>query len=86
MRADRPPPEGEARLAPTAPPAGVGQGRGRPQAPEVATRRWADGAWNEVQDRLAAEEPLQVLLDSSPLSVLMRIGRASCRERVFITV
>jgi len=61
MRADLPPPY--------PPPQG---GRGRPQAPEVSTRRWADGAWAEVDDHLAAEEPLQVLLDSSPLSVLMR--------------
>ena len=66
--AGQPPPEGEARLAPTSPEGG----RGRPQAPEVATTRWADGAWNEMDDRLAAEEPLQVLLDSTPLSVLMR--------------
>jgi FdhD protein len=47
-------------------------GRGRPQAPGVTTRRWVNGRWDEAQDRLAAEEPLQVLLDSSPLSVLMR--------------
>jgi FdhD protein len=31
-----------------------------------------DGRWNDAEDRLAAEEPLQVLLDSAPLSVLMR--------------
>ena len=44
----------------------------RPQTPDVTTRRWARGRWEDVNDRLAAEEPLQVLLDSAPLSVLMR--------------
>ena len=47
-------------------------GQGRPQAPNVETRRWVVGRWEEVDDRLAAEEPLQLLLDSSPLSVVMR--------------
>jgi FdhD protein len=44
----------------------------RPQAPEVLTRRWSAGGWEEAGDRLAAEEPLQLLLDGSPLSVVMR--------------
>jgi FdhD protein len=44
----------------------------RPQAPAVSTRRWANGRWGEAEDRLAAEEPLQILLDAQPLSVLMR--------------
>ena len=47
-------------------------GRGRPQTPPVATRRWSGGRWEEVSDRLAGEEPLQLLLDGRPLSVLMR--------------
>lgn len=46
--------------------------RGRPRAPGVETRRWVGGRWSEIEDRLAAEEPLQLLLDSSPLSVVMR--------------
>jgi FdhD protein len=45
---------------------------GRPRAPEVATWRWSDGDWREAGDRLAAEEPLQLLLDGVPLSVVMR--------------
>ena len=44
----------------------------RPQAPEVQTSRWADGRWEEAGDRLAAEEPLQLLIDGSPLSIVMR--------------
>jgi FdhD protein len=38
----------------------------------VSTWRWEKERWTEADDRLAAEEPLQVLLDSAPLSVLMR--------------
>ena len=44
----------------------------RPQAPEVATSRWEDGRWVEAGDRLAAEEPLQLLIDGAPLSIVMR--------------
>jgi FdhD protein len=44
----------------------------RPQAPEVLTRRWSVGGWTEAGDRLAAEEPLQLLVDGGPLSVVMR--------------
>src|SRR5690349_17581946 len=44
----------------------------RPQAPAVTTRRWSDGRWREAEDRLAAEEPLQLLLDGDPLSIVMR--------------
>jgi FdhD protein len=44
----------------------------RPQAPTVATRRWRAGRWREADDELAAEEPLQLLLDGAPLSVVMR--------------
>src|SRR5215831_21330955 len=45
---------------------------GRPQAPEVSTERWSRAGWEEGPDRLAAEEPLQLLLDGQPLSVVMR--------------
>jgi FdhD protein len=45
---------------------------GRPQAPSVGIRRFEDGAWREVDDSLAAEEPLQLLLGGEPLSVIMR--------------
>jgi FdhD protein len=44
----------------------------RPQAPDVATSRWSDGRWEEADDRLAAEEPLQLLIDGGPLSIVMR--------------
>ena len=45
---------------------------GRPQAPEVSTARWSRAGWEEGPDRLAAEEPLQLLLDGQPLSIVMR--------------
>jgi FdhD protein len=44
----------------------------RPQAPAIPIRRYREGAWEEVQDSLAAEEPLQLLLDGEPLSIVMR--------------
>jgi FdhD protein len=44
----------------------------RPQAPEVQTRRWSAAGWTDAGDRLAAEEPLQLLIDGAPLSVVMR--------------
>jgi FdhD protein len=45
---------------------------GRPQAPSVGIRRFEDGGWSDVEDSLAAEEPLELLLDGEPLSVIMR--------------
>ncbi|HKA48175.1 MAG TPA: formate dehydrogenase accessory sulfurtransferase FdhD [Candidatus Dormibacteraeota bacterium] len=45
---------------------------GRPQVPEVVTERWSPAGWEEVADRLAAEEPLQLLIDGEPLSIVMR--------------
>lgn len=45
---------------------------GRPQVPDVLTTRWSAAGWVEAADLLAAEEPLQVLLDGDPLSILMR--------------
>ena len=45
---------------------------GRPQAPELSIRRWRDGRWTLVEDRLAGEEPLQLSISGSPLSVVMR--------------
>ena len=44
----------------------------RPRAPGLSVRRWAAGAWTEADDHVAAEEPLQLLLDGEPLSVVMR--------------
>jgi FdhD protein len=45
---------------------------GRPQAPELLTKRWSGRGWEERADQLAAEEPLQLLLNGAPLSVVMR--------------
>ncbi len=44
----------------------------RPQAPEIPIRRWANGTWVTADDTVAAEEPLQLSLDGTPLSVVMR--------------
>jgi len=44
----------------------------RPQSPPVAIRRWSDGGWTAVDDQVAAEEPLQLLLGGKPLSIVMR--------------
>ena len=44
----------------------------KPQAPKASIRRWSAGAWNDADDPIAAEEPLQVMLDGEPLTVLMR--------------
>src|SRR3982074_3573200 len=45
---------------------------GRPQAPRIVIRRWSERGWGEQPDRLAAEEPLQLLLNGAPLSIVMR--------------
>lgn len=44
----------------------------KPQAPKASIRRWSAGSWSDVDDPIAAEEPLQVLLNGEPLTVLMR--------------
>lgn len=44
----------------------------RPQAPPLGIRRWQAGRWSEADDQVAAEEPLQLLLDGEPLSIVMR--------------
>lgn len=49
-----------------------GRAAGRPQAPEVPTRRWSRAGWEDAPDQLAAEEPLQLMLDGEPLSIVMR--------------
>ena len=35
-------------------------------------KRWAAGKWSESPDAVVMEEPLQLLLDGEPLSVVMR--------------
>lgn len=44
----------------------------RPQAPPVQVARWRAGDWRDDRDQVAAEEPLQLSLDGTPLSIVMR--------------
>ena len=44
----------------------------RPQAPPIGIRRWTPGGWSASDDQVAAEEPLQLLLNGRPLSIVMR--------------
>ena len=44
----------------------------RPQAPRIPISRWRGRAWEQVDDAVAAEEPLQLLLNGEPLSIVMR--------------
>lgn len=46
--------------------------RARPSAPDLRVKRWNSGAWTESPDAVVMEEPLQLLLDGEPLSVVMR--------------
>jgi len=38
----------------------------------VSVRKWGSGRWTEVPDAVVTEEPLQLMLDGEPLSVVMR--------------
>jgi FdhD protein len=44
----------------------------KPSAPGVRVRKWSAGEWSEAPDAVVTEEPLQLLLDGQPLSVVMR--------------
>jgi FdhD protein len=44
----------------------------RPAAPGLRIRRWDSGQWSEEPDAVVTEEPLQLMLDGEPLSVVMR--------------
>jgi len=44
----------------------------RPAAPGLRIRKWDAGTWSEVPDAVVTEEPLQLMLDGEPLSVVMR--------------
>lgn len=46
--------------------------RARPAAPDLRIKRWVQGHWTESPDAVVMEEPLQLLLDGEPLSVVMR--------------
>ena len=44
----------------------------KPQAPGLSVRRWDSGRWSESPDAVVTEEPLQLLLNGEPLSLVMR--------------
>jgi len=44
----------------------------RPSTRPVRIARYDAGSWSSLGDEVAAEEPLQLLLDGEPLSVIMR--------------
>ena len=44
----------------------------RTQSPPAVVRRWSAGGWTDEPDTLAAEEPLQVMLNGEKLSIVMR--------------
>ena len=44
----------------------------RPTAPDIRVKRWDAGKWADDADAVATEEPLQLMLDGEPLSVVMR--------------
>jgi FdhD protein len=44
----------------------------KPAAPGLRVRRWTSGQWSESPDAVVTEEPLQLMLDGKPLSVVMR--------------
>src|SRR5256885_658013 len=44
----------------------------KPPAPGLRVRKWSSGAWSEAPDAVVTEEPLQLMLDGVPLSVVMR--------------
>jgi FdhD protein len=44
----------------------------KPDAPRVQIRKWDAGRWNDQADAVVPEEPLELLLDGQPLSVMMR--------------
>ena len=44
----------------------------KPSAPGLHIRKWDAGRWTEEPDAVVTEEPLQLMLDGEPLSVVMR--------------
>jgi FdhD protein len=44
----------------------------RPAAPGIRIRKWSSGEWSDAPDAVVTEEPLQLMLDGEPLSVVMR--------------
>jgi FdhD protein len=44
----------------------------RPAAPGLQVRKWSAGHWTDEPDAVVTEEPLQLMLEGKPLSVVMR--------------
>lgn len=44
----------------------------RPAAPGLQVRRWSAGRWTDSPDAVVTEEPLQLMVEGKPLSVVMR--------------
>lgn len=44
----------------------------KPAAPGLQVRRWSAGRWTDSPDAVVTEEPLQLMLEGKPLSVVMR--------------
>jgi FdhD protein len=44
----------------------------KPAAPALQVRKWSAGNWTDSPDAVVTEEPLQLMLEGKPLSVVMR--------------
>jgi FdhD protein len=44
----------------------------KPAAPGLQIRRWSAGRWTDSPDAVVTEEPLQLMIEGKPLSVVMR--------------
>jgi FdhD protein len=44
----------------------------KPAAPGLQVRKWSAGRWTDAPDAVVTEEPLQLMLEGKPLSVVMR--------------
>jgi FdhD protein len=44
----------------------------KPAAPALQIRKWSAGHWTDSPDAVVTEEPLQLMLEGKPLSVVMR--------------
>jgi formate dehydrogenase accessory protein FdhD len=44
----------------------------RPPAPGLSVRKWGSGRFTEAPDAVVTEEPLQLMLNGEPLSIVMR--------------
>jgi FdhD protein len=44
----------------------------KPAAPGLRIRKWSSGQWTDSPDAVVTEEPLQLMLNGDPLSVVMR--------------